>query len=76
MDEWDIRKYYDCDKCDLGKHLRIESHPWSQRLGTIQIIRDTFLAYFRSPSPMCHLLTLARPSPPPCDVTIFFSQKT
>ncbi len=28
--------------------------------GTIQIIRDTCLAYFRPPSPMCHLLTLAR----------------
>jgi len=30
-------------------------------LGAIQIIRDTFLAYFRPPpSPMCHLVTLAR----------------
>jgi hypothetical protein len=29
-------------------------------LGAIQIIRDTFLAYIRPPSPMCHLVTLAR----------------
>jgi hypothetical protein len=28
-------------------------------LGAIQIIRDTFLAYFRPPSPMCHLVTQA-----------------
>jgi hypothetical protein len=28
----------------------------------MQIIRDTFLAYFRPPSPMCHLVTLACPS--------------
>ncbi len=28
--------------------------------GAIQIIRDTFLAYFRLPSPMCHLVTLTQ----------------
>jgi len=45
-------------------------------LGAIQIIRDTFWAYFNpTPSSMCHLVTLARPSPR-CDVTIFILQKT
>jgi len=44
-------------------------------LGAIQIIRHTFLAYFYPPpSPMCHLVTLARPLPT-CDVTIFILQK-
>ncbi len=34
--------------------------------GAIQIIRDTFLAYFRPPpSPMYHLVTLTWTTPPP-----------
>jgi len=34
-------------------------------LRAIQIIPDTFLAYFRPPSPMCHFMTLARTPLPP-----------
>ncbi len=38
-------------------------------LGAIQIIRDTFSAYFRPPSPMCLLVTQAwTPGPPPAPV--------
>ncbi len=34
--------------------------------GAIQIICDTFMAYFRPPSPMCHLVTQTwTPRPPP-----------
>jgi hypothetical protein len=44
-------------------------------LGAIQIIRDTFLAYFRPPSPLCHLVTQARTPPPVCRDKLFFTPK-
>ncbi len=39
----------------------------TQLYGAIQIIRDTFLAYFRPPSSMCPLVTLAQTLPPAGD---------
>jgi len=46
-------------------------------LGAIQIIRDTFWHIFDPPSPLCHLVTLARtPLSPCCDVTFFIFQNT
>ncbi len=38
---------------------------YDNNLGAIQIIRDTFLAYFRPPSPIGHLVTLSHTPPPP-----------
>ncbi len=49
------------------------------RKGSIQIIRDTFLAYFKLPSPMCHLVTQTRPPGPPshpvCRDKLFLTPK-
>jgi len=38
----------------IKEHLHAQN-TWSQLLGAIQIIRDTFLAYFRPPRPLPHV---------------------
>ncbi len=64
------RTVFPClDVADFNLHLPSVSFC----LRTIQIIRDTFLAYFRSPpSPMCHLVSLARPPAPGPHPNVFW----
>jgi len=47
-------------KASIISHMR----QMTSVLGAIQIIRDTFLAYFRPPLALCHLVTLAQTHPP------------
>jgi hypothetical protein len=59
-------------------HLPLKDREIFLTVNTIKKVRGHsnntwhFLAYFRPPSPMCHLVTLARTPRPRCDVTNHF----